>query len=63
MQNRVCVALLAMVAAAVQSAASASPTTGVYDEDTTQPNTVDFLASGSSESIAQLKSDVTTAYG
>ena len=40
----------------------AATTTGVYDENITQPNTVDFVAPGSTITAAQFAADIATAF-
>lgn len=41
---------------------NAIPTVGVYDENVIQPNTVDFVASGSAVTNVQFSADVAAAY-
>jgi len=55
-------ALAIIAILAIHGTSIAAPTTGVYDEDSSQPNTVDLIASNSSVTIAQFKSDVANAY-
>ena len=55
---------LVMVLVMISSAgrAGAVPTVGVYDENTTQANAVDFEATGSNISLSQFTTEIADAF-